>query len=485
MPRSSTPARVLGEVVLDQRELVTDRDRPDDHPSPGQQAESGSRESPRGPKGRAEPSRPRSSEKGKNPPVESPTSRFGIDSINVCRVIPNEITITPRGPDWDGDSRRNPITNEQEDWVYYRSSAGWTVWWHEETRALEIRLSLPRLLNRSHVNYPLHSSVPLARLTPALREIASVLSLRRRLAEEVLDLSFFGVRLVACTADVVVPDPSATIKLLATLPRAGDLSFHKGTSRWKSGTKTFQVYGKKAELTRRIRRSGVAGVEHHHGSLDHIMRVESTITASTLRRIFGLPGGRLPLFRLVLDPAFAVHVLHHEAIEGFKLEDVSSRRPSREDLALGLAMDLQDAATQAGDPLSAERLARLVGYHILFAASGGHIPFRDRFGAARSTITRVARELRDLGFPPGGPVSPYSHRLLVAFRDALFDAFAGIEPDPPSKVDPKDVETHTVVAPWATDEAPSGESESALEDFGPGFEVHDHDGDDLQDAWLL
>lgn len=174
---------------------------------------------------------------------------MGFDTLLLTRRVPESIKVETRGA-WEGIVRRHPLSFLRQLWAFHdRSSEGWKVWWQPDDHVLEIRLSVPVVMDRSSIaNYPL-KQLEVESLARVAWSISRALGLKGSDSTSPDWWTDFGVRSAAVTMDLDVVDPAGVVGVLHGLRHAGVWAGYRTTCRWKSGTREVQVYAKGLELT--------------------------------------------------------------------------------------------------------------------------------------------------------------------------------------------------------------------------------------------
>lgn len=237
----------------------------------------------------------------------------------------------------------------------------------------------------------------------------------------------FGVRELAVTADLLVPEKYVHHKLgifnaVAELPHAGERTLRNTSVRWDSGSRVTQVYTKGEELRRHMGRVGYEKLLKERPELDRIIRLEVTLGSSDIRQVFGLPPGWLPMLPLI-TPQVAGYILVNEVRKRFRLNRDIAIATSAQDTTAGLAGALMAAARKRGERLTFSTLSQLVLAHHLLAVHGTGKELRELFGVSPSQLGKLKRRLEQLGFPPGSDPEPFNHACVGVFRTMFLEQY--------------------------------------------------------------
>jgi len=302
-------------------------------------------------------------------------------------------------------------------------------------------------MGKQETNYPLHqfdirmfaASVPAYLIGRAV----GIPSVHLRWHE-------FGVRELAVTADLLVPEKYAKHKLgifnaVANLPHSGERTLRNTSVRWDSGSKETQLYSKAEQLRRVMGRGAYQRLLQERPELPRVLRLEVTLGSADIRHLFGLRPGWLPMLPLI-TPKVAAYVLSQEVRKRFRLDRSITVATTAQDTTAGLAGALLAAAEKRGEKLTFSALCQLVSTHQLLAVHGTGKRLRDLFGPSSAQIGKLRRRLEKLGFPPGSAPDSFSHACVGLFRTMFLEQY-------PSRVR-KPVLTHeqehgmSIDSPW-------------------------------------
>jgi hypothetical protein len=355
---------------------------------------------------------------------------------------PEKLSLTGK---WTVHQRRHPGTYRPEDWLRLdQSHLGWRVDYQEEHRVLEIRLSIPKVVGRQQTNYPLRS-FQIEGLDLVSGHIAKVLGIR----PTGIGWARFGVREVAFTADLLVPDRNVKHRLgifnaVAGLPHAGQKILRNTSVRWTSGNREVQLYTKAEEVRRHLGKKEYEEFVRTRPELERVLRLEVTLASSEVRELFDLRPGWLPMLPLITRHV-AAHVLVAEVTKRFRLDGEIAVLTSAQDETAGLAVSLMAAARKQNRTLTFSNLSQLVTAHHLLGVHGKGRKLTELFGVSPAQVGKLRKRLVDLGFPPGASKS-YDHACVATFRKMFLDQYPG-KPGKPRLTHEQEHQL-TIDAPW-------------------------------------
>jgi hypothetical protein len=388
---------------------------------------------------------------------------MGYDTIVITHQLPAGVPISLEGGGWETKTRRHPgKVRYREPWQFLDNhKRGWSLYFQADLRVLEVKLFVPRLMAPlAETNYPLRV-FDLHALQNHTEAIGEALGLRRYDAEVYLTWPRFGVRELACTMDVVLPeglDKSDVLNVVGGLPRAGKWGAWESTVQWTSGGRRSQLYDKLREVRGSLARGKVQRLLTLQPELARVLRLEVTLSTYAIAELLELGAGRLLRFD-ALDPSVAHWVLYDEAFHKLKL-DITDQ--VEEDRVGNVLIALLDNVFSVNPDLSFPKALQLAAHHLVLEHLKKPRKVRERYPTAKaSTLGKLSKQLRDLGVHPGGSPEALDRQCLRSFAQQVLRAFPE-KPRRPSLNDEQRVAL-TVAAHWVDDSLDFGiEDEDAF-----------------------
>jgi hypothetical protein len=368
------------------------------------------------------------------------------------------------------------------DW-HYVPGPGYVVMACPATSVVELKLSIPRLVNGGGPNYPLRDirDLDLSRTVVPIFHVlfgSSPAQARGYAArwEDSLWLSW-GVRRIAYSMDVRVDTIPASLDGLAARSRRGAPPQRWGQPvhalQWDGGARRVQIYSKRDELLGRIRQMRrdmpEAAVEDRQRLADearNIVRFEVTLkNALGVRELAGVDGGWLPNLRWMARDEVGACVLGGEA-KKLKLDELAKLDDVVGTDLVALVRELGDAVRRASGRtarLSGTTVAALALLHQLRGVMSDE-DIQRTLDLSPRTFANRRRQLEALNLPAMGTADPSGHTALRQFARAVMASLVDI-PDGPPPVTEDDI----VEAPWA-DQLPDGDHGKVVEAKPPTAE---------------
>lgn len=383
--------------------------------------------------------------------------------------LPPGVDAVPTG-NWEATTLKHPRHRYKEEWLKLdRSDRGWMLWLQRDRGVLKVRLSIPRLMNQLAVtNYPLKPYRKLG-LVSAIESMREALGFSKKMYGWLLNVDRLAVIEAAFTMDLFVADKAGMIGAVAALPHAGKRTLWETTVQWASGDRRVQLYDKLAKTKSRksgLPRKKLDRLLKMDPDLAKALRFEVTLKPQSLRTLFGIEESRLPVLELVGHGDVIRWVIYDELANKFKLANVGRHRSSDADRALGVLDEICAANPEIPFPTA----LKLMALQLLQQKLKKPRDIKARYPTATSpTISRLKKELRDLGLQPGGGIDPDDKRNLRLLRQIVDGTFT--EPPTKPRLNLLGLETKTAPSPWMD-----------ADDIGVVVDDVYRDGDDFEEV---
>lgn len=336
--------------------------------------------------------------------------------------VPVDGVVMTQGPGW------LPPTMSGERHVM-PGSAGLHLTWSPSEQLTTIRLSVPKFINESRVNFPLHSGEG-RRWERLGIYIGSALGL------QAVDLLRCAVLRADFAVDLRVSDPIATIQALGCLRRKWGARLEligrpvPSTIRWRSNAVSVQFYAKDVQLRAKADRADKEEQRERFLQVAdravRVLRFEVSLRRPpALRSAFDVPSGHLPTLSFVLSQEASSRALSVQC-DRLRLFDYADNDLDVPDSFRARIRSLgANVAGHIGQPVGrrkrlTDRRARDLAFvALLLSAYDRDELLAAPWSFAPSTLSEMMRDLAELGIVADGTTSGAASALLTELVDEL------------------------------------------------------------------